>query len=83
MFGIGSSELIIVFLIALLVLGPEELPKVARSVGRAVRKIQHATDDIKHTITAEIEEEERAITDSSAEAPAPEAERREKGAMPD
>lgn len=56
MFGIGTAEILIIFLIALLVLGPDELPRVARTLGKTFRKIQHATDDIKHTITAEIDE---------------------------
>ena len=63
MFGIGSSEILIVLLIALLVLGPNELPRVARSLARALRTVQRATDDIRHTVTAELaldaEEEEK------------------------
>lgn len=58
MFGIGTGEILIILLIALLVLGPDELPRVARTLGKTFRKIQHATDDIKHTITAELDEEE-------------------------
>ncbi|MEM4658567.1 MAG: twin-arginine translocase TatA/TatE family subunit [Candidatus Methanosuratincola sp.] len=61
MFGVGTSEILIILLIALLVLGPEEIPKVARTLARTLRSIQQVTDEIKHTITAEINyEEERA-----------------------
>lgn len=60
MFGIGTTEIVIILLIALLVLGPDEIPKVARTLGKAMRSIQHATDEIKHTLTAEtLEEEDR------------------------
>ncbi|MCH8028866.1 MAG: twin-arginine translocase subunit TatB [Candidatus Dadabacteria bacterium] len=59
MFGIGTSEVLIILLIALLVLGPKEIPKVARTLGRTIRNIQRATDEIKHTITAEIDYDEK------------------------
>jgi sec-independent protein translocase protein TatB len=58
MFGIGTSEILIILLIALLVLGPKEIPKVARALGRAMREFQRATDELKHTINSEIEVEE-------------------------
>lgn len=60
MFGIGTTEIVIILLIALLVLGPDEIPKVAKTLGKAMRSIQHATDEIKHTLTAEtLDEEDR------------------------
>lgn len=54
--GVGTSEILIVLLIALLVLGPKELPKVARTLAKTIRSIQRMTDDIKHTVTAELDE---------------------------
>ncbi len=60
MFGIGTGELLIILLIALLVLGPKEIPRVARTLARTLRSLQRVTDDIKHTVTAEIEELEEA-----------------------
>ena len=46
-FNIGFSELIIVLLIAFLVVGPRDLPKVARWLGRAVKKIRQLIREIK------------------------------------
>ena len=36
MFGIGSSELLLILVVALLVLGPKNLPKVAHTLGKAM-----------------------------------------------
>ena len=55
MFGIGTSELIIILIIALLILGPKEIPKVARTLGRGMRELQRAKDDIKKNIEFEVD----------------------------
>ena len=55
MFGVGTSELIIILLIALLILGPKEIPKVARTLGRGMREIQRAKDELKKNIEFEDE----------------------------
>ena len=47
MFGIGTAEILVILCIALVVLGPKELPKVARTVGRSIRELQRAKDDLK------------------------------------
>ncbi|MER3447695.1 MAG: twin-arginine translocase subunit TatB [Candidatus Dadabacteria bacterium] len=65
MFGIGTSELLLILLIALIVLGPKEIPKVARTLGRAMREFQRATDELRRTIDMEIENDERASTKPS------------------
>ncbi len=46
-FNIGFAELIIVLLIAFLVVGPRDLPKVARWLGRAVKKIRQMIRELK------------------------------------
>ena len=45
MFQIGPLELAVVLVIALLVLGPQRLPDVARSVGRGMREFRNALSD--------------------------------------
>ncbi|HZX13808.1 MAG TPA: Sec-independent protein translocase protein TatB [Thermodesulfobacteriota bacterium] len=62
MFGIGTSEILIILLIALIILGPKEIPKIARTLGRTMREFQRATDELKHTIDSEIEIDEEVTS---------------------
>lgn len=47
MFNIGFTELLLVLLVAFLVVGPKDLPKVARWLGRAVKKSRRLLNEIK------------------------------------
>jgi len=42
MFGLGFSELILIFLIALIFIGPKKLPEIAKSLGKGIRDFQNA-----------------------------------------
>jgi len=53
MFGVGTSELVIILIIALLILGPKEIPKVARTIGKGMRELQRAKDELKKNIEFE------------------------------
>ena len=58
MFNIGFSELIIVLLIAFLVVGPKDLPRVARWLGRSVKKLRQMIQEVKkETGWADLEKE--------------------------
>lgn len=46
-FNIGASELIVILLIAFLVVGPKDLPKVGRALGRAVRQAKRMVEELK------------------------------------
>ena len=48
MFGIGTGELLLVLLIALIVLGPERMPKLARDLGRALAEFRRTSDDLRN-----------------------------------
>ncbi len=50
MFGIGFSEIIIILLVALVVLGPEELPKAARKVAKFMAELRHTEAELKHDL---------------------------------
>ncbi len=63
MFGIGPTELIVILVIALLVLGPKKLPELAQSVGRALGEFRRATADI----TSELDDARSAIEDEAKE----------------
>jgi Tat protein translocase TatB subunit len=47
MFGIGMTELVVIFTIALLVLGPKRLPSMARSLGRTLAEFRRASTDLR------------------------------------
>jgi len=50
MFDIGLQELALIFVIALLVFGPKNLPQLGRSLGRAMREFRRASDEFRSTI---------------------------------
>jgi len=58
MFEVGFSELVLIMVIALLVLGPERLPKVARSIGLWVGKARSMARTVKAEISREIAADE-------------------------
>ena len=58
MFDIGFSELMVVAVVALIVIGPERLPKVARTLGHLFGRMQRYVNDVKSDISREMELDE-------------------------
>ncbi|OUR71827.1 twin arginine-targeting protein translocase TatB [Marinomonas sp. 42_23_T18] len=58
MFDIGFSELIVVFIVGLLILGPERLPHAAKTAGLWVRKIRRSINSVQREINAQLDQEE-------------------------
>ena len=58
MFDVGFSELLVIGIVALLVIGPEKLPSVARTVGALLGRMQRYVNDVKADINREIELDE-------------------------
>ena len=56
--SIGPTELILIFIIALLVFGPKKLPEIGKTVGKAIREFKKASDEIKGRIEEEIQASE-------------------------
>ena len=54
MFDISFSELIVIGIVALVVIGPERLPKAARTAGLLLGRVQHYVRDIKADISREM-----------------------------
>jgi sec-independent protein translocase protein TatB len=73
MFDIGFSELMVVGVVALIVLGPERLPKVARMAGQWLGKAQRYVNDVKADIAREGELAELKKLKSEMETAAQEA----------
>jgi Tat protein translocase TatB subunit len=59
-FGIGPWEIFLILVVALLVLGPEKIPGIARTLGRTVRAIRKASSELTTAVTKEFEEAEKA-----------------------
>jgi sec-independent protein translocase protein TatB len=68
-FGIGMTELLVVLVVALLVLGPKRLPEIARSLGRGMAEFRRASTELRSSLTAPLEEPEPG-RGRSREAPA-------------
>ena len=58
MFDIGFSELLVIAVVALIVIGPERLPKVARTLGAMLGRMQRYVNDVKADIQREMELDE-------------------------
>src|SRR4051812_48588212 len=54
MFDVGFSELIVIGIVALIVIGPERLPKVARTLGHLLGRAQRYVNDVKADINREM-----------------------------
>lgn len=72
MFDIGFSELIVIAIVALVVIGPERLPKVARTIGLLLGRAQRYVNDVKSDINREMQLDElkklqTQVTDSARE----------------
>jgi sec-independent protein translocase protein TatB len=67
MFDISFSEILVIAAVALIVLGPERLPKVARTLGHLLGRAQRYANDVKHDIQREIELDELRKWQNSVE----------------
>jgi Tat protein translocase TatB subunit len=65
MFGpIGGSEFLLIAALALLLFGPRKLPKIGKSIGRALAEFRGATQEFKSTLQREVDLEELRKTGS-------------------
>jgi len=65
MFNIGFSEALIIFLVSLIVLGPERLPEVGRFLARLSLEVKKAIDELKREL--ELEEVEKEFKEAKVE----------------
>ena len=80
--GLSMTEVIIILALALLLLGPDQLPSLARSLGKGLRELRKATEDIKGQFESEIARIDLDQQPQKMIAPVPDAPKAEEGAKP-
>lgn len=53
MLNIGTGEIIVIAVVALLILGPKRLPELARGIGKFMREFRRQTDDVRNVVERE------------------------------
>ncbi len=56
MFDFGIGELIVIFAVALIVLGPDKLPQVAKSLGKGLADLKKSINDVKGQVQTEFKD---------------------------
>src|ERR671933_363115 len=68
---LGTTELLVIALVALVLFGPRKLPEISRSLGKSLAEFKRASDDFKRTWEYEVELERRKSALGDAEEPRP------------
>ena len=66
MLNVGPSELVVIFLVALLVLGPNKLPEAARQVGRVAAELRRLSSGFQDEVRKGFEEPIREVRQTAA-----------------
>tara|TARA_R100001369_G_scaffold19951_1_gene36252 strand:+ start:283 stop:573 length:291 start_codon:yes stop_codon:yes gene_type:complete len=64
---IGGTEIVFVLFIVVLVFGADKLPEIAKGLGKGMRQLKDATNDIKQEVTKSAKENNIVDTDSTKE----------------
>lgn len=82
MFGsVSFNEILLILVVALLIFGPQRLPQIGRTIGRALGEFRRASTDLKRTMEAEMAAVDEAVAAPTAEeAPKPASQSVERGA---
>ncbi len=81
--SVGTPEILLILVIALLLFGPQKLPELGKSLGRAIREFKKASSELQETIEREVEDVSRQIKEPPPSQPSsPSASNLPPGAMP-
>ncbi len=69
MLNIGTPELLVILIIALLVVGPQRLPELSRQLGRGLREFRKIQDDVKDMVKVELDAPEAPPPSAPAGSP--------------
>ncbi len=58
---LGWSEILVIFVLALVIFGPRKLPELGRSLGKGISEFKRASNDLRRTWEQEVESEQREI----------------------
>ena len=58
MFGMGWQEILLILVIAVLVIGPDQLPQVARTIGKLIAQFRRITNDMRDSLNKEFSDRE-------------------------
>lgn len=65
MFGLGFGELILIFLIALIFIGPKKLPELAKGLGKGIREFQNAAKGFSDQMHDNQDSTHKNVTDAT------------------
>jgi TatA/E family protein of Tat protein translocase len=87
-FNIGPTELIVILVIALLVVGPKRLPEVGKTIGKSLREFRRAQEDLKDSFNFDLDDSKSTPpaarrTAASQVQPAPDSAENEPSGQPD
>jgi TatA/E family protein of Tat protein translocase len=60
---LGFSEMLVIFVVALLVFGPKKLPELGKSLGKGIREFRKATDELKSTWDEQVRDIQTPLND--------------------
>jgi sec-independent protein translocase protein TatB len=71
MFNIGPSELLVILVLALVVVGPQRLPELSRQIGRGLREFRKMQDEVKDMVKLDLSEDTPTPRRGGSSAPRP------------